>query len=220
MARCGLTASWPSLFCRLPRNRPRQPPRRKLNAVAEDLTALLIAWRGGDENALDRLTPLVYDELRRMARRHLRRERTGHSIAPTTLVHEAFLRLKEIRRIDWRDRAHFFAMAARTMRRLLIDQARARRARKRAGGAVRVTFDDNQLVVGDVDDRLIALNDALHALAEKDPRLSQVVELRYFGGLTVEETAEVLGVSSDTVSRDWAVARRWLLREIRRGQTR
>jgi len=183
--------------------------------VAEDLTALLIAWRGGDENALDRLTPLVYDELRRMARRHLRRERTGHSIAPTTLVHEAFLRLKEIRRIDWRDRAHFFAMAARTMRRLLIDQARARRARKRAGGAVRVTFDDNQLVVGDVDDRLIALNDALHALAEKDPRLSQVVELRYFGGLSVEETADALGVSAQTVLRDWKLARAWLSVELR-----
>ena len=188
--------------------------------MSADLTELLVAWRGGDENALNRLTPLIYDELRRMARRHLRRERTGHNIAPTTLVHEAFLKLKDIRRIDWRDRAHFFAMAARVMRRLLIDQARARQAGKRAGDAIRVTFDDNHLVVGDVDNRLIALNDALEALAEKDQRLHQVVELRYFGGLTVEETGEVLGVSSDTVSRDWAVARRWLSREIRRGQTR
>lgn len=193
--------------------------RVRIAAVAADLTALLIAWRGGDEAALDRLAPLIYDELRRMARRHLRRERTGHSIAPTTLVHEAFLRLKDIRRIDWQDRAHFFAMAARVMRRLLIDQARARQAKKRAGAAIRVTFDEDRLVVADVDERLVALNDALHTLAEKDQRLSQVVELRYFGGLTVQETAEVLGVSSDTVSRDWAVARRWLLREIRRGQT-
>jgi RNA polymerase sigma factor (TIGR02999 family) len=181
-----------------------------------DLTALLIAWRGGDQSALDRLTPLVYEDLRRLARRHLRRERTGHTIQPTTLVHEAFLRLKDIRRVDWKDRAHFFAMAARVMRRVLVDQARARQARKRAGGAIRVTFDDNQLIAGDVDERLIALNDALHALADKDPRLSQVVELRYFGGLTVEETAAVLDVSADTVSRDWSVARRWLLREIRR----
>jgi RNA polymerase sigma factor (TIGR02999 family) len=187
--------------------------------VAADLTTLLVAWRGGDQSALDRLTPLIYDELRRMARRHLRRERTGHNIAPTTLVHEAFLRLKDVRQIDWRDRAHFFAMAARVMRRVLIDQARARRAGKRAGGAIRVTFDDNHLVVGDVDERLIALNDALDALAKKDQRLHKVVELRYFGGLTVEETAEVLGISSDTVSRDWAVARRWLRREIRRGKT-
>jgi RNA polymerase sigma factor (TIGR02999 family) len=184
--------------------------------VAADLTALLVAWRGGDQSALDRLTPLVYDELRRMARRHLRRERTGHTIAPTTLVHEAFLRLKDIRGIDWKDRAHFFAMAARVMRRVLIDQARARRSRKRAGGAIRVTFDDNQLLAGDVDERLIALNDALQALAEKDPRLSQVVELRYFGGLTVDETAAVLDVSADTVSRDWGIARRWLMRAVRR----
>ena len=184
--------------------------------MAADLTALLIAWRGGDPSALDRLAPLVYEELRRMARRHLRRERTGHTIAPTTLVHEAFLRLKDIRRIDWKDRAHFFAMAARVMRRVLVDQARARQSRKRAGGGIRVTFDDNQLMAGDVDERLIALNDALEALAAKDQRLSQVVELRYFGGLTVEETAAVLDVSSDTVSRDWGVARRWLLSEIRR----
>jgi RNA polymerase sigma factor (TIGR02999 family) len=182
-----------------------------------DITTLLVAWRGGDAHALDRLAPLVYDELRRMARRHLRGERPGHTLQPTALVNEAFIRLIDVKRVDWNDRVHFFAMAARVMRRVLVDAARARRARKRAGGAVQVTLDETMLV-GDRDRSLVALDDALQALERTEPRLSQVVELRFFGGLTVQETATVLDVSSDTVSRDWAAAKKWLVREAQRSR--
>jgi RNA polymerase sigma-70 factor (ECF subfamily) len=181
-----------------------------------DVTALLIAWRQGESGALDRLAPIVYDDLRVMARRCLRRERPDHSLQATALVNEAFLRLVDVRQVKWQDRAHFFAMSARMMRRILVDSARRRRYQKRGGGAARVTLDDAMLVVGDRGQDLVALDDALQALAAVDARKSQVVELRFFGGLAVEEIAEALQVSSDTVTRDWNMAKVWLLRELKK----
>ena len=181
-----------------------------------DVTALLRAWQLGDQQALERLAPIVYDELRRIARRHLRHERPDHPLQATALVHEAYLKLVDIRAMDWRDRAHFFAMASRLMRRVLVDAARAGRYQKRGGGAVPVTLSDALLPVVVRDHDLQALDDALETLARVDHRKSRVVELRYFGGLSLEETAAVLQVSSDTVTRDWKFARTWLLRELLR----
>jgi len=186
----------------------------RLGAEVPSVTALLIAWRQGESGALDRLAPIVYDDLRVMARRCLRRERPDHSLQATALVNEAFLRLVDVRQVKWQDRAHFFAMSARMMRRILVDSARRRRYQKRGGGAARVTLDDAMLVVGDRGQDLVALDDALQALAVVDARKSQVVELRFFGGLTVEEIAEALQISSDTVTRDWNLAKVWLLREL------
>jgi RNA polymerase sigma-70 factor (ECF subfamily) len=180
-----------------------------------DVTALLRAWRGGSEAALDRLMPLVHDELRQIARRHMRRERPGHSLQATALVNEAYLRLVDVNRIDWHDRAHFFAMASRVMRRVLVDSARARQYQKRGGGAVRVTLADDLVAAPGQGEDLIALDDALEALEKVAERKSRVVELRFFGGLSVDETAGVLGVSPDTVTRDWNFARSWLKRELR-----
>jgi RNA polymerase sigma factor (TIGR02999 family) len=177
------------------------------------VTELLLAWRAGDEPALAQLTPLVHDELQRIARRCLRGERAGHSLQPTALVHEAYLRLIEAARVNWQNRAHFLAMAARMMRRVLVDAARARASQKRGGGAIRVTLTDGARS-DEREHELVALDDALQALAALDPRRGQVVELRFFGGLTVAETAEVLDVSAETVMRDWKLARAWLRREL------
>lgn len=182
-----------------------------------DVTGLLLAWRAGDREALNRLMPLVQNELRRIARRHMAGEGAGHSLQPTALVNEAYLRLFDVERIDWQNRAHFFAMASRMMRRTLVDAARAKAYQKRGGGAQRVTFIESRAAAPERSYDVIALDDALRALEALDARKSQVVELRYFGGLTVEETAETLGVSRDTVMRDWQFSKSWLRREIRHG---
>jgi RNA polymerase sigma factor (TIGR02999 family) len=178
------------------------------------VTELLLAWRSGDEPALARLTPLVHQELQRIARRCLRNERQGHTLQATALVNEAYLRLVDTRQVDWQNRAHFLAMAARLMRRVLVEAARARQAQKRGGSAIRLTLTD-ALATSDRGRDLVALDDALSELAGIDPRRSQVVELRFFGGLTVEETAAVLAVSPETVMRDWKLARAWLQRSLR-----
>jgi RNA polymerase sigma factor (TIGR02999 family) len=177
-------------------------------------TLLLQAWGRGDQAAFDELVPLVHEELRRLARRHMGHERPGHTLQPTALVNEAYLRLIDVNRVQWQNRAHFFAMAARVMRRILVDSARARRYQKRGGGAPKVSFDEALLVSSEPGRDLVALDDALEALAAMDPRKGQVVEMRFFGGLTVAETAEALHVSVDTVMRDWGLAKVWLFREL------
>jgi len=179
-----------------------------------DVTGLLLEWRGGNEDALSRLIPLVHEELHRLADRYIRRERAGHTLQATALVNEAYLRLIDAKRVQWRDRAHFLAISARLMRRVLVDYARSRGYQKRGGDAVRVTLVEEIAAVGEPDLELVALDDALQALAKFDERKSRVVELRSFGGLSVEETATVLHVSPDTVMRDWKLAKAWLLREL------
>jgi RNA polymerase sigma factor (TIGR02999 family) len=190
--------------------------RRRMSGLGApaNLTTLLLAWGRGDEAALDQLIPLVHDELRRLARRHMARERVGHTLQATALVNEAYLRLIEVNQVRWQDRAHFFAMASRVMRRILVDAARARGYQKRGGGAKKVSLDEALLVSGEPRQDLVALDDALNALATFDLRKSQVVEMRFFGGLSVEETAEALRVSADTVMRDWRLAKVWLVREL------
>ena len=183
-----------------------------------DVTGLLLAWRGGDEEALSHLIPAIERELHRIARRCMAGERAGHSLQATALVNEAYIRLIDVRQMDWQNRAHFLAMAARVMRRILVDSARARRYQKRGGGDVRITFDEGLAVAGDTSPDLVALDDALRALAKMDERRSQVIELRFFGGLTVEETAVVLKVSPDTVMRDSRLAKAWLARELSGGK--
>jgi RNA polymerase sigma factor (TIGR02999 family) len=181
-----------------------------------DVTALLIEWRAGDNGAVEKLLPLVHGELKRIARRHMAGERRDHVLQATALVNEVYLKLIDIRRVQWQDRAHFFAMAARLMRRVLVDFARARNNQKRGGALHRVTFDQNLAVASDTPDDLIAIDDALRALAAQYERKAQVVELRFFGGLSVEEAAEVLKISPETVMRDWKFAKNWLLRELSR----
>jgi RNA polymerase sigma factor (TIGR02999 family) len=178
------------------------------------VTRLLLAWRGGDEAALSRLIPLVERELHRIARRCMAGERPGHSLQATALVNEVYLRLIDVQHVDWQNRAHFLAMAARLMRRILVDSARAKRYQKRGGGAVEVTFDEALLVTGNMPLDLVALDDALDALAKLDERRSRVIELRFFGGLTVEETAAVLKVAPDTVMRDSRLAKAWLASQL------
>lgn len=186
-----------------------------------EITTLLKAWGRGDQSALDRLTPLVYDELKRLARRYARQERAGHTLQGTALVNEAYLRLVDVAGVDWQDRTHFFAVAARIMRRILIDAARARAAHKRGGGAeaeahsAAIDFDQFAAAASERARELVALDDALSALGEVDPRRASVIELRFFGGLSVEETAAVLDVSPQTVMRDWKLARAWLTAELR-----
>jgi len=177
-------------------------------------TALLLAWGRGDQAAFDQLVPLVHEELRRIARQHVGRERGGNTLQPTALVNEAYLRLIDVKRIQWQNRQHFFAMAARVMRRVLVDAARARRFHKRGGGAPMASLDEALVVSNEPRRDLVELDDALNALSVVDPRKAQVVEMRYFGGLSVEETADVLQVSPGTVMRDWRLAKVWLLREL------
>jgi len=184
------------------------------HAVTERVTELLLAWAEGDQLALERLVPLVHTELHRLARSYMRREHAGHSLQTTALVNETYLRLVDASRVDWQNRAHFFALCGRLMRRILVDHARSRRFLKRGGGAIRVTLSDG-LVLSERTTDLVALDDALNALAAIDPRKSQVVEMRFFAGLSVVETAEALSVSPETVMRDWKLAKVWLLREIR-----
>jgi len=182
-------------------------------------TALLVAWGRGEAEAFERLMPLVHDELRRLARRYMAHERPGHTLQPTALVNEAYLRLIEINQVQWQNRAHFFAMSARMMRRILVDSARARGNEKRGGGVAKVSLDEGLLVTNEPGQDLVALDDALQALAAAHPRKSQVVELRFFGGLSIEETAEALHMSPDTVKRDWRFAKLWLLRELKADRT-
>jgi len=185
--------------------------------VAHEFTQLLKAWTGGDQNALGKLTPLAYEQLHRVARRYMAGERPGHSLQTTALVNEVYLRLVDCTQIQWQDRAHFFAVSAQLMRRILIDFARSRGYQRRGGGVVHMPLDEAPSVCDEPDHNLVALDDALQALARVDARKSQVVELRYFGGLSIEETAEVLKVSPETVQRDWRLAKVWLLREMSEG---
>jgi RNA polymerase sigma factor (TIGR02999 family) len=183
----------------------------------DDLTQLLLAWSEGDQAALDQLMPLVYSELHALAKSYLRRERSDHSLQATALVNEAYLRLIDAQRVRWENRAHFFAISARLLRQILVDFARNRGYQKRGGNAQRVSLEA-PLIVGETpDERVAALDEALTGLSEIDTRKSQVVELRFFGGLTVEETAEVLGVSAETVKRDWRLAKSWLKRYLTEG---
>jgi RNA polymerase sigma factor (TIGR02999 family) len=181
----------------------------------QDVTQLLRAWSEGDSQALEALTPLVYEELHRRAHWHMARERPGMTLQTTALVNEAYVRLIDLRHVSWRDRAHFFALASRMIRRVLIDAARARASAKRGGGVPESPFDEMLIVSRQPPADVLALDDALNALTKIDQRKAQVVELRFFGGLTVEEAAEVLGVSSETVKRDWKLAKAWLRRELK-----
>jgi len=183
-------------------------------STGDNLTGLLIEWRQGDKTALDRITPLVYDELRRIAHRYVQREREGHTLQTTALVNEAYLRLAGQQRIDWQNRSHFFAVTAQVMRHILIDHARRRHFTKHGGGARQVSLEDAALMSQERAAELIALDEALDELAKLDQRKSRVVELRYFGGLSLEETAEVLEVSLMTVRRDWRVAKAWLYKRV------
>lgn len=178
------------------------------------MTQLLRAWTGGSDQALEALLPLVEAELRRLARGYLARERKGHTLQTTALVNEAFLRLVDARSIPWQDRAHFLGIAARLMRRVLVDHARTRGYQKRGGDLQRVSLDEAMVASPDLDFNLLALDRALDKLAVADPRKARVIEMRFFGGLTVEETAEALQVSADTVKRDWRLAKLWLLRDL------
>jgi RNA polymerase sigma factor (TIGR02999 family) len=188
---------------------PKTPP-------GGDVSGLLRAWSDGDRGAFDRLTPIVYEELRRLARRYMRGERPGHSLQTTALVNEAYLRLVDYKGMQWQNRAHFFAVSAQLMRRILVEHAR-RHNLKRGGGLQHVSLEEAAMVGGERTADLVALDDAMNALARLDPRKVQVVEMRFFGGLSVEETAEVLKVSSITVMRDWSTAKAWLYREMTGG---
>ncbi len=181
---------------------------------AEHVTGILLAWGQGDQAALEKLMPLVYGELKQLARHYLKGERAGHVLQTTDLVNEAYLRLIDAQRVQWQNRAHFFAIAAQMMRRVLVDTARKRNFQKRGGGALQVSLNEALPLGNQRGPDLVALDDALQALAAFDPRKCKVVELRYFGGLSVKETAEVLQVSPDTVMRDWSLARAWLLHEL------
>jgi RNA polymerase sigma factor (TIGR02999 family) len=180
----------------------------------DDITALLVAWGQGDEAALQQLIPLVHRELHQIARRCLQGERPGHTLQPTALVNEAFLRLVDVRRVSWKNRSHFLAMSARLMRRVLVDFARSRLYQKRGGGVLKVSLDEAHAVSTERGQDLVALDEALTALSAIDERKARVIEMRFFGGLTVEETAAVLDVSRETVLRDWRLARAWLMQEL------
>ena len=180
------------------------------------ISQLLIDWSDGDKTALDKLIPLVYQELKRLARYHMRRERANHTLQTSALVNEAYVRLVDYKKMRWQDRSHFFAVAAQAMRRILVDYARNRSRAKRGGETRQVSLDEAATLAGDKAGELVALDAALMKLAEFDPRKSQIVELRYFGGLSIEETAEVVGVSPVTVKREWSTAKIWLHREVNR----
>jgi len=195
-----------------------QPVRKETQAPDNaQVSRLLRAWGNGDRAALDRLTPIVYEELRRLARRHMRGERPGHSLQTTALVNEAYMRLVDYKGMQWQNRAHFFAVSAQLMRRILVEHAR-RHNLKRGAGVQHVSLDETAIVGGDRAADLVALDDAMDVLARLDARKAQVVEMRFFGGLSVEETAEVLKVSSVTVMRDWNTAKAWLYRELTGGK--
>lgn len=183
-------------------------------AMTHEITELLVEWRRGDQDAFDALFPLVYEEMRRRAHAYLREEREDHTLSPTALVHEAYLKLVDIERVDWQDRSHFFAMAARAMRRVLVSHARKHKAVKRGSGVIPLTLDEAPTLSTRRSEEMLALDDALDRLAALDERMAQVVELRFFGGLTIEETGEVLGVAPSTVKLDWRKARAWLYRDL------
>jgi len=185
-----------------------------MNPTQPTITQLLVEWGGGDQQALDHLTPLVYDELRQMARTYLRSERPDHTLQATALVHEAYLRLVDQRSVSWQNRAHFFGIASQMMRRILVNHALARRAAKRGGRAEKLSLDEAVSFADEREVDLVALNEALEKLEIMDPQQARVVELRFFGGLTIEDTGEVLKLSPATVKREWETARLWLRREI------
>jgi len=188
---------------------------RAMNSTPRnEVTELLLAWNTGDRSALDRLMPLVYQELRRLARQYMRSESPDHSLQATVLVNEAYIRLVDQQRVNWKNRAHFFGAAAQIIRRVLVEHARARGRLKRGGDALKVSFDEEIGPRSEVQWDLVALDDALNQLAKLDPQQERVVELRYFTGLSIEETAEALGISPATVKRDWATARAWLFRAM------
>ncbi len=182
--------------------------------TSANVTQLLIDWRGGNNDALNQLMPMVYDELRGLAKRYMRRESASHTLQTNALVNEAYLRLINQQNVDWQNRAHFFAIAAQVMRHLLVDHARSKQYAKRGGGAQQITLDEGLAVTDDNAVELLALHQALERLEQIDDRKSKIVELRYFGGLSTEETAEVLGVSEITIKREWAKAKAWLFREL------
>lgn len=204
-----------------PGEKGRAPARAAYNQgitePGQNPTALLHAWSRGEPGALDALVPLVHEELRRLARHYMRGERPGHTLQATALVHEAYLRLVDVQHVQWQDRAHFLAVAARMMRRILVDAARAKGYQKRGGRAPVVSLDEAIVVSSEPSQTVLALDEALTALAAIDARKSQVVEMKFFGGLTLDEAAEALHVSRDTVKRDWRMAKLWLLRELRGG---
>ena len=185
-------------------------------APAHEITRLLVAWSDGDASAFDRLMPFVYEELHRQARRYMNGERSDHTLQTTALVNEAYLRLVRWKDVQWQNRAHFFAVSAQMMRRILVDFARDKQYLKRGGGAVRVSLSEAASFVEERATDLVALDEVLTALAKMDPRKAQVVEMRFFGGLSVAEAAEVLGVSEETIMRDWRLAKVWLLRQLGR----
>lgn len=184
---------------------------------SEEVTELLVRWRGGDKDALDALLPLVYAELRRIARHYLSNERSDHTLQSTGLVHEAYVRLAKQKLPEWQNRAHFFAVAAQLMRQILVDHARGHRASKRGGETYKIALEEAEGKAQPLDIDIVALDDALKSLAELDEQQSRVVELKFFAGLSIDETAEVLHISPSTVKRDWVTARAWLYRELERG---
>ncbi len=190
-----------------------------MDVRSQNVTELLLAWGAGDEAAREKLSSLVYEELRRMARQYMAAERSNHILQPTALVHEAYLRLVDVKNVRWRNRAHFFAIAARLMRNILVDFARSQSRLKRGGRSCSVSLEEGPEFGQTPEVNVVAVDDALFALARLDPRKSRVVELRFFGGLSIRETAEVLDVSSDTVMREWKVAKLWLLRELSGGRS-
>jgi len=186
---------------------------------SHDVTQLLLAWREGDQGALDRLIPLVHAELRRLARSYMRRERAGHTLQTTALINEAYLRLIDAQRVPWQNRAHFYGVAAQLMRRILVDFARERNYQKRGGGAHQVAFDEALAVSASSDPDVVALDEALRELEKVDERKARVVEMRFFGGLSEKEIAAALDVSPETVKRDWRLAKSWLLRRLSEGMS-
>jgi RNA polymerase sigma factor (TIGR02999 family) len=183
-------------------------------ASEKDVTTLLMDWSSGDRAALDQLTPLIYQQLRVLAEQALRRERPGHTLQSTALAHEAFLKLVDQQRVSWKGREHFFAVAARIIRRILVDHARSRKSLKRGGGNTTVTFEEQLSPIEERSVDMIALDQALEALSKMDPQQGRIIELRFFGGLSIESTAHVLGISPSTVNREWNLARAWLFREL------
>lgn len=188
-----------------------------MTPTSHEVTELLLAWSAGDEGALDRLVPLVYAELHRLAKGYMRKERAGQTLQTTALIHEAYLRLIDANRVEWQNRAHFFGVAGHIMRQILVAMARQRGSQKRGGGARQISMDEGLVVTQQQDEDLVAIDEALSALAEVDTRKAQVIELRFFGGLTEEETAVALKVSPETVRRDWRLARSWLRRKLSEG---